>query len=113
MRISGGGKDFEETHFLRILHPNQDINKICRRMSKSFLLFNLFIYKELRLRGFCVDVGMVEVRTTKERKQLEVDFVANMADRRYYIQSAFAMHHSISPLLLDFLKLQKELELGR
>ena len=46
---------------------------------------------ELRLRGFCVDVGMVEARTAKERKQLEVDFVANMADRRYYIQSAFAM----------------------
>ena len=49
------------------------------------------IYNELRLRGFCVDVGMVEARTAKERKQLEVDFVANMADRRYYIQSAFAM----------------------
>lgn len=42
-------------------------------------------------RGFCVDVGMIEVRTSTERKQLEVDFVANMADRRYYIQSAFAM----------------------
>ena len=50
-----------------------------------------FIYNELRSRGFCVDVGMVEVRTSTERKQLEVDFVANMADRRYYIQSAFAM----------------------
>lgn len=49
------------------------------------------IYNELRSRGFCVDVGMVEVRTSTERKQLEVDFVANMADRRYYIQSAFAM----------------------
>lgn len=36
-------------------------------------------------------MGMVEARTAKERKQLEVDFVANMADRRYYIQSAFAM----------------------
>ena len=36
-------------------------------------------------------IGIVEARTAKERKQLEVDFVANMADRRYYIQSAFAM----------------------
>lgn len=36
-------------------------------------------------------IGIVEARTAKERKQLEVDFVTNMADRRYYIQSAFAM----------------------
>ena len=49
------------------------------------------IYNELRSRGFCVDVGMIETRTTTERKQLEVDFIANMADQRYYIQSAFAM----------------------
>ena len=34
---------------------------------------------------------MVEVRTAKERKQLEVDFVANRGDKRYYIQSAFAL----------------------
>lgn len=36
-------------------------------------------------------MGIVEVRTALERMQLEVDFVANMADRRYYIQSAFSM----------------------
>ena len=34
---------------------------------------------------------MVEVRTSTERKQLEVDFVANKGDRRYYIQSAYAL----------------------
>ena len=34
---------------------------------------------------------MVVSRTATERKQLEVDFVANRADCRYYIQSAFAM----------------------
>ena len=49
------------------------------------------IYNELRSRGYRVDVGMVEVRTSTERKQLEVDFVANKGDRRYYIQSAYAL----------------------
>mgnify|MGYP003475802274 FL=1 len=49
------------------------------------------IYNELRSRGYRVDVGMVEVRTSSERKQLEVDFVANKGDRRYYIQSAYAL----------------------
>lgn len=61
-----------------------------RQTEENHIMENV-IYNELRSRGFCVDVGMVEVRTSTERKQLEVDFVANMADRRYYIQSAFAM----------------------
>ena len=61
-----------------------------RQVEENHIMENV-IYNELRLRGFCVDVGMVEAWTAKERKQLEVDFVANMADRRYYIQSAFAM----------------------
>lgn len=61
-----------------------------RQVEENHIMENV-IYNELRLRGFCVDVGMVEARTAKEHKQLEVDFVANMADRRYYIQSAFAM----------------------
>ena len=51
-----------------------------RQVEENHIMENV-IYNELRLRGFCVDVGMVEARTAKERKQLEVDFVANMADR--------------------------------
>ena len=61
-----------------------------RQTEENHIMENV-IYNELRSRGFCVDVGMVEVRTSTERKQLEVDLLANMADRRYYIQSAFAM----------------------
>lgn len=54
------------------------------------------IYNELKIRGFQVDVGMVECRTTDKdgktiRKQYEVDFVANQGSQRYYIQSAFIM----------------------
>lgn len=54
------------------------------------------IYNELRVRGFQVDVGTVEERTTDKnnktiRRQYEVDFVANQGSKRYYIQSAFAL----------------------
>jgi hypothetical protein len=54
------------------------------------------IYNELRMRGFSVDVGMVEIKEkqpdgTWQRKQLEIDFVANKGSRRYYIQSAFML----------------------
>ena len=46
------------------------------------------IFNELRLRGYSVDVGMVE-NGGSERKTFEVDFVVNLGDRRYYIQSAY------------------------
>lgn len=51
------------------------------------------IYNELRSRGYSVDVGVVE-NVGKEngvsiRKSLEVDFVVNSGNRRYYIQSAY------------------------
>ena len=50
---------------------------------------------ELIYRGFSVDVGVVEINAKEKgksvRKQLEVDFVANLGNRRYYIQSAYAI----------------------
>ncbi len=54
------------------------------------------IYNELRIRGFNVDVGNVSVRKrdadgVMRRISLEVDFVANLGSRRYYIQSAWRM----------------------
>ncbi len=61
-----------------------------RQVEENHLMENV-IYNELRSRGFNVDVGMVEARTATERKRLEVDFVANKGDKRFYIQSAFAM----------------------
>lgn len=46
--------------------------------------------------GYQVDVGIVPKRERnadgkQERKQLEIDFVANMGSRRYYIQSALSL----------------------
>lgn len=63
-----------------------------RQTEESHIMENI-IYNELLVRGFDVDVGIVEHNYRGEdgkskRKQLEVDFVANQADRRYYIQSA-------------------------
>lgn len=54
------------------------------------------IYNELRSRGYTVDVGVVEKRGIDEngkeyKNQLEIDFVANLGSKRYYIQSAFSM----------------------
>lgn len=66
-----------------------------RQQEESHIMENI-IYNELRTRGYHVDVGMVEERTTDRnnktiRKQYEVDFVANQGSKRYYIQSAFAL----------------------
>ena len=71
-----------------------------RQVEETHLMENV-IYNELRRCGYSVDVGMIEVRSATQRKQLEVDFVANKGDKRYYIQSAFA--------LADEQKLEQEL----
>lgn len=63
-----------------------------RKIEETHLMENI-IYNELRYRGYNVDVGFVERREnidgTLKRKQLEIDFVANQGNKRYYIQSAY------------------------
>ena len=66
-----------------------------RQVEENHLMENI-IYNELRIRGYHVDVGVVEHYDTnragkREKKQLEVDFVATLGSEKYYIQSAFAM----------------------
>lgn len=58
-----------------------------RQQEESHLMENA-IYNELNLRGFNVDVGVVEIRERNKRIQTEVDFVCNLGGDRYYIQSA-------------------------
>jgi len=63
-----------------------------RQQEETHLMENI-LYNELSIRDFIVDTGMVEVRTSSKkmgnkRNQYEVDFVANMGSKRYYIQSA-------------------------
>ena len=66
-----------------------------RQVEETHLMENV-IYNELKSRGYAVDVGMVEKRGKNEegkdeKRQLEVDFVANLGSKRYYVQSAFSM----------------------
>lgn len=66
-----------------------------RQQEENHLMENV-LYNDLCARGFSVDVGVVEHNGTdvagkKVRSQLEVDFVCNRGDRRYYVQSAWSM----------------------
>ena len=66
-----------------------------RQLEETHLMENV-MYNELRLRGYSVDVGVVEINERQEdgkyvRKQIEVDFVCNKADERVYVQSAFSI----------------------
>ena len=66
-----------------------------RQVEETHLMENI-IYNELRSRGYSVDVGVVEQRRRtpsgkSERVSLEIDFVANLGSKRYYIQSALRL----------------------
>ncbi len=66
-----------------------------RQIEETHIMENI-VYNELRSRGYSVDVGVVEKRGLNkegktERTYLEIDFVANLGSKRYYIQSAFSM----------------------
>lgn len=66
-----------------------------RQIEKTHIMENI-IYTELRRRGFNVDVGVVEKRDTvkdgkREYMQLEIDFIVNKGNERYYIQSAYSI----------------------
>lgn len=56
-----------------------------RQLEENHLMENL-VYNELLIRGYNVDVGIVEIREKNKRKQLEVDFVCNQSYKKYYIQ---------------------------
>lgn len=66
-----------------------------RQYEQTHIMENI-IYNELLIRGFNVDVGVIEHRIRDENgkqplKHLEVDFVCNKGSQRYYIQSAFSI----------------------
>ena len=65
-----------------------------RQQEPTHLMENI-IYNELRSRGYNVDVGLIEQRITidgkQEYRQLEIDFVVNRGDSRWYIQSAYGI----------------------
>lgn len=61
-----------------------------RQQEEDHIMENI-IYNELLYRGYNVDVGIVEIREKNIRKQTEVDFICNQADKRYYIQVALSL----------------------
>ncbi|MBQ7780658.1 MAG: ATP-binding protein [Lachnospiraceae bacterium] len=66
-----------------------------RQIEETHIMENI-VYNELRSRGYSVDVGVVEKRGLNaegktERTYLEIDFIANLGSKRYYLQSAFSM----------------------
>jgi predicted AAA+ superfamily ATPase len=65
-----------------------------RQQEITHIMENI-IYNELRVRGFLVDVGVVEFRRMIEGKscyqQYEIDFIATNGMCKYYIQSAYAL----------------------
>lgn len=62
-----------------------------RQLEEPHLMENI-VYNELRMRGYNIDVGVVETNEREEdryiRKQLEIDFIANKGSNKYYIQVA-------------------------
>ena len=69
-----------------------------RQQEENYIMENI-LYNDLKRRGFDVDVGVVEYNLVdiygkKIRKQLEVDFVVNRGNQRYYIQSALTVADS-------------------
>lgn len=72
-----------------------------RQIEETHIMENV-IYNELRYRGFNVDVGEVDITEDTGRKDknnhaiyapksLEVDFIATLGSKKYYIQSALSM----------------------
>lgn len=75
-----------------------------RQFEPTHIMENI-IYNDLIIKGYNVDVGIVEINEPNENnnyvtKQLETDFVCNKINERLYIQSAYNME-SIDKLIQE------------
>ena len=66
------------------------------RQQEPIHIMENIVYNELLIRGYNVDTGIIDVYGKNQegkriRKQLEVDFVVNQGNQRYYIQVAYDM----------------------
>jgi predicted AAA+ superfamily ATPase len=66
-----------------------------RQTEENHIMENI-VYNELRIRGFRVDVGVIEhyaqnTNGKRNKLQLEVDFIASKGSQKYYVQSAFSL----------------------
>lgn len=97
VRYDVKGKKYIETpskyYFTDIGIRNAQLN--FRQQEENHIMENI-IFNELKIRGYRVDVGVVEIVETndegkKVQKGLEIDFIATKGNNKYYIQSAFDM----------------------
>lgn len=58
-----------------------------RQVEENHIMENI-IYNELLIRDYNVDVGVVDIREGNLHKKLEIDFVCNQGNKRYYVQVA-------------------------
>ena len=66
-----------------------------RQVEENHVMENI-IYNELKIRGYNVDIGIVNVYDYDKKgkrilKNYEVDFIASKENNKYYIQSAFSI----------------------
>lgn len=94
VRYSIKGKKYISTplkyYFVDVGLRNARLN--FRQQEENHIMENI-IFNELKIRGFDVDIGVIEHNTKdatgkSRRNFLEIDFVANKGSNRFYIQSA-------------------------
>lgn len=97
LRYDVKGKKYIETpskyYFSDVGIRNAQLN--FRQQEENHIMENI-IFNELKIRGYRVDVGVVEIFETgnegkRTQKKLEIDFIATKGNNKYYIQSAFDM----------------------
>ena len=89
---------FEEmlNSLLRISNIDVYVTGSNSKFLSSDIVMGNIVYNELLVRGYNVDVGIVDVfaknsEGKRVHKQLEIDFVVNQGSQRYYIQVAHDM----------------------
>ena len=101
IRYDVKGKKYIETpskyYFTDIGIRNAQLN--FRQQEENHIMENI-IFNELKIRGYRVDVGVVEIVETNDegkrvQKGLEIDFIATKGNNKYYIQSAFDMANEV------------------
>lgn len=61
-----------------------------RQQEENHIMENI-LFNELLFRGYNVDVGVLPIREGNDKKQVEIDFVCNRFNKRYYIQTSLSL----------------------